>query len=100
MRKPKFVGVPFVLFGLAWVVIMALLVFGLWNALMPSLFGLHAVTLWQALGLFVLSRVLIGGFGGWGHRMRKARFVRRWNDLTPEERERFQQAMGSRCSAA
>jgi hypothetical protein len=26
--------------------------------------------------------------------MRKSRFVRGWNDLTPEERERFRQAMG------
>ena len=40
----------------------------LWNALLPSLFGWSAITFWQAVGLLVLSRILIGGLrGGWGH---------------------------------
>jgi hypothetical protein len=29
--------------------------------------------------------------------MRKSRFVHGWKDLTPEERQRFRQAMGSHC---
>jgi hypothetical protein len=40
---------------------------------------------------------LFGRFGGWGRRLHRARFVKGWNDLTPEERQRFRQAMGSRC---
>jgi len=73
--------------------IVGLVTVGLWNLLMPAIFGLPAISFWQALGLLVLSRVLFGGFAGWGHRMRKSRLVRGWNDLTPEERQRFSQAM-------
>lgn len=36
----------------------------LWNTLMVDIFNLKAITYWQALGLFVLSKILFGrGFG-------------------------------------
>lgn len=38
----------------------------LWNRLMPSLFGLRTIGFWEGVGLFVLARVLLGGFGGSG----------------------------------
>ena len=38
----------------------------LWNWLVPSLFGLRQLTLWEALGLLTLSRILFGGFGRGG----------------------------------
>ena len=47
-----------VLFLLANYVLMRL-----WNWLMPDLFGLTTVDYWQALGIFVLAK-LIFGFGG------------------------------------
>lgn len=31
----------------------------LWNWLMPEIFGLKAITIWQAAGLFVLSNLLL-----------------------------------------
>lgn len=34
----------------------------LWNWLMPVIFGLGLINFWQAVGLVVLSRLLIGGF--------------------------------------
>jgi hypothetical protein len=72
----------------------------LWNWLMPEIFGLHAITFWQGLGLFVLGKLLLGGFhhghrgggrGRWGREMRQ-----RWEGMTPEERERFQAGMRGR----
>ncbi len=42
----------------------------LWNALLPAIFGVVAITYWQALGLLVLGRLLFGGFGKMGHGMR------------------------------
>jgi hypothetical protein len=96
MRKVRFVGTRFVLFGIVWVGIVGLIVFGLWNVLMPPILGLRAISFWQALGLLLLSRMLFGGFGAWGSRMRKARFVRGWKDLSPEERQRFRKAMEPR----
>ena len=32
----------------------------LWNGLLPEMFGLPAVTFWQALGLCLLARFLFG----------------------------------------
>lgn len=94
MRRMRFVGLRFVLFGIVFAGVMGLATLGLWNALMPPLLGLPAISFWQALGLLLLSRLLFGRLGGWGSRMRKARFVRGWNHLTPEERQRFRRAMG------
>ena len=37
----------------------------LWNWLMPDLFGLSTITYWQALGIFVIAKLLFG-FGGGG----------------------------------
>jgi hypothetical protein len=96
MRKTRFVGMPFVLFGIVWVGTMGLVIFGLWNVLMPAIFGLPAIGFWQALGLLLMSRVLFGRFGGWRPRVSKPRFVRGWKDLTMEERLRFSRAMEPR----
>tara|TARA_R110002050_G_scaffold25604_2_gene68155 strand:- start:41 stop:457 length:417 start_codon:yes stop_codon:yes gene_type:complete len=38
----------------------------LWNWLMPELFGLTTITYWQAVGLFILLKILLGGCGGSG----------------------------------
>jgi hypothetical protein len=71
----------------------------LWNWLMPSLFGLHQITFWQAVGIMCLSWILFGRFIGgrspgrhWRGRMRE-----RWENMTPEEREQFRQGMRHRC---
>jgi hypothetical protein len=95
MRKPRVVGTPAVLFGIAWLGIMGLLSMGLWNVFMPAILRVPTISFWQALALFLLSRVLFGRFAG-GSWVRKSRFVRGWKDLTPEERERFRRGMGSR----
>ncbi len=62
---------------------------------MPSIFGLHTITFWQAIGLFVLSKLIFGGFhGGSGGRNHwKARMKERWDSMTPEEREKFRSGM-------
>jgi hypothetical protein len=71
--------------------ILGFVIMHLWNWLMPVLFGLRTITFWQALGLFLLGKLLFGGFhrhgGGhprWGRHMRE-----RWEQMNPEERERF-----------
>jgi len=79
---------------------MALMVFGvffLWNRVMPAVFGLNAITYWQALELMVLSWILFRGprgplmGGGWRHQMGK-----RWLKMTPAEREEFMRGLNSR----
>jgi len=74
----------------------------LWNWLAPTVFAGRTINFWQAWGIFLLSKLLFGGFhGGSGHRGR-ARLRDRWQHMTPEERERFRQTMsgGHESSAA
>ena len=71
----------------------------LWNWLAPALFGLKLITFWQALGLLVLCRILFGGFGMSGSASRRSRrqMFERWEQMTPEERERFRQRLYGRA---
>ena len=71
----------------------------LWNRLMPVIFNLHAISFWQALGLLVLSKILFGGFHGrpgFGGHWRQ-RMMERWEQMTPEEREKFRAGMRRGC---
>jgi len=94
MRRPRIVGGRIVLFGIVGLGIVGLVTMGLWNLLVPAILHLPAISFWQGLGLFLLSRVLFGRFAG-GRWMRRGRFVRGWHHLTPEERERFRRAVGT-----
>ena len=70
----------------------------LWNGLMPSLFGLRTITFWQAVGLVVLGRLLFGGFRpGFGGPPWRRHMMARWEQMTPEEREKFRAGMRGRC---
>ena len=75
--------------------ILGLMVMALWNAVIPGLFaGSRPIDYPHALGLLLLSRILFGGFrgrGGWHQR----RHWRRWEALTPEERDQFRKNMVS-----
>ena len=70
----------------------------LWNWLLPGLFGLATITFWQGLGLFVLGKLLFGGFRGFGpHRKRRDHWHKRWQRMTPEQREQFSRGMRRGC---
>ncbi|MGE5409909.1 MAG: hypothetical protein ACM3MI_03040 [Clostridiales bacterium] len=53
--------------ALAFIAIITLILMLLWNALLPAIFGLTSITYWQALGLFILSKILFSGFGRGPH---------------------------------
>jgi hypothetical protein len=66
----------------------------LWNSLMPSIFGLHAISFLQALGLLLLSKIIFGSFHGRSHRRRcgprwDRHMMQRWESMTPEERRKM-----------
>jgi hypothetical protein len=86
------------LFGALAVTVVSFVVMSLWNVLMPAIFTVHAINFWQALGLLVLSKILFGGFrpGAGGPRWRK-RMMQRWEQMTPEEREKFKAGMSRGC---
>jgi len=105
-RKWIFVG-PLVILGfLFFIAIGGFVVQLLWNWLLPPLFGWPSVTYFQALALLALCRILFGGFSGhrgygrhkgsrFGRKFRD-RMGERWAGMTPEERERFRDAMRRR----
>jgi hypothetical protein len=84
-------GVGIALLALLAVALLGLVVMSLWNWLLPAIFGLKAVSYWQAVGVLILSRLLLGGF----HRHHRPRFhhrqrmLERWGQMTPEAREQF-----------
>jgi hypothetical protein len=83
----------------------AVLVFGsvvmlLWNNILAPVLNVSTITFAQALGILVLSKILFGGFrGGWGPRRYywKQRMMQKWDNMTPEEREKFKYEWQSRC---
>jgi Ca2+/H+ antiporter, TMEM165/GDT1 family len=100
MRRHRILRVVKVL-GIVLVAVTAFsfAVMWLWNRLMPVIFGLHAISFWQALGLLVLSKILFGGFRGrpgFGRDWRM-RLIQRWESMTPEEREKFRAGLRGGC---
>jgi hypothetical protein len=85
--------------GVAFAVLFALffgwLVMLLWNWLVPGLFGLKAISYWQAFGITVLAKILFSGFhaplhkphGPWRHHLGH---YHRWiGGDTPRDQECF-----------
>jgi hypothetical protein len=99
MRRNRILrGLKFVLFATLALGVFSFVVMNLWNWLMPALFGWHLIGFWQAVGILVLSKILFGGFRprsgpGWHWRRR---MMERWEQMTPEEREKFREGMRGR----
>ena len=74
------------------------LVMVLWNWLMPALFyGAREINYLQAMGLLLLSKILFGGFHGRGGHAHWRQH--RLEQMTPEEREKFQAGLRG-CSSS
>ncbi|MCW3127728.1 MAG: hypothetical protein JWO03_3386 [Bacteroidetes bacterium] len=99
-----------VLIPIAFVTAAAFATMGLWNWLMPALFGFGSLTFLKALGIFALARLFFGGrgWGGWRHRRYawagghhgwynnaewQKRMQEKWQNMSPDQREKFK----SRC---
>ena len=87
----------FTALALVAIAVFSFVVMQLWNWIVPPVVGWHPITFWQALGLLVLSKILFGGFrGGLGRHMHwRRRMMERWEQMTPEEREKFREGMRS-----
>jgi hypothetical protein len=98
-RRWLWYGLRFAVFAVIAVVLVGAAVMLLWNALLPGLFGVPAITFLQAIGLLVLTRILVGGLRGrWGHHGHwRARMAERWERMSDEERAQFRGAMRRRC---
>ncbi len=91
--KGRFVFFP--LLAAAFLSIVGYVVMWLWNALLPEILGVNVITFWQAVGIFILSKILFGfGRGGrMGQSWKRGRMAERVKEMTPEEREVFRAKM-------
>ena len=80
-----FVGVFLTLIAAVSTIVMLL-----WNAILPEVTGVKPLNFWQAAGLFILSKILFGGFKGRrGHwkNSDKEHWRSKWMEMNPEERQ-------------
>ena len=89
-----------------YIVFFGTFVMALWNWLMPTLFNLPMITFSQALGLFVLGRILTGGFKvigmssmGSNHENweQQKRMFEKWQGMNPEDREKWREEWREKC---
>lgn len=84
----------------AFIAVIGWVVMSLWNALAPTLFGWPTLSFIQAMGLLILSRILFGGmrgFGGGPGMHFRRHMQERWEQMTPEEREKLRSGLRGRC---
>lgn len=50
----------------------------LWNGILPEVIGVKTITYWQAVGIFILCKLLFGGFkGGGNHHHKKHKMIKK-----------------------
>jgi hypothetical protein len=100
--RNRFIFIPLGIAAFLGVISFA--VMELWNNLLPAILHVGMITFWQAMGLFVLSKILFGfgkgrGFGGRrgvdGSWMR-GRMEERFKNMTPEQKAKFKEKMNDR----
>jgi hypothetical protein len=97
--KGRFIFVPI---GVAAILaLVSFVVMQLWNNLLPDILHAGTITYWQAMGIFILCKILFGfgpkGRGGAPWMRRKEMMRERLAGMTAEERENFKQQMKNRC---
>ena len=65
--------------GLAFIAVINLVLMLLWNALLPTLFGLKSIGYLQALGLLILSKIIFSGVGRSNKHYHKPPWVKKVN---------------------
>jgi Ca2+/H+ antiporter, TMEM165/GDT1 family len=96
----KIIG--FMVLGVLAVLVFGFVVMSLWNAILPAVLGVKTITFVQALGIFVLSKLLFGGFrggGGWGRKKHEWRMKmqEKWQNMSADERRQWKENMRGRC---
>lgn len=99
MKRSKLSKAVLIVIGIAAVAGLAgVVVMSLWNWLVPALFAGPVLHFWQALGLLVLTRILVGRVGrGNGHWGWRGRMRQDWQRMSPEEREKLRDTVLRRC---
>jgi len=94
----RFILIPIA--AAAFLSLISFIVMQLWNYLLPAILHVGAITFWQAMGIFILCKILFGfgrpgRFGGGAPWMR-GRMAERFKNMSPEEQARFKEQFGHR----
>ncbi|MHB1048679.1 MAG: hypothetical protein ACYC09_01270 [Bacteroidota bacterium] len=87
-------------FAAAVIAVFGFAVMQLWNWLIPEIFQGPTVTYWQAMGLLLLSHILVRGWNGsngWKSIRWKNKLEEKIAAMTPDEREKFKEEWRRRC---
>ncbi|TYA71549.1 hypothetical protein [Seonamhaeicola marinus] len=80
--------VGMIIFGGIFIIGLAILfgfiIMWLWNWLMPMIFGLTTLTFWQAVGVFILAKILLGGCNFGDSSSKKSKSSRKDKDCKGE----------------
>lgn len=99
-------GVRIFLGVLALVALLSFIVMSLWNGILVPVLHIGVISFWQALGIFILAKILFGFGGfrpGWGRKHEgghfewKRKMYERWQNMPLEEREKFKHEFRERC---
>lgn len=96
--KGRFVFIPVI--AAAFLSLVSFVVMQLWNNLLPGILHASVITFWQAMGIFILCKILFGfgkgGRMGGGPPWMRNRMQERFKNMTPEEKEQFKAKMSGR----
>jgi Ca2+/H+ antiporter, TMEM165/GDT1 family len=90
---PAVIIFPALILFVSWIVML------LWNAILPAVIHVEPVNFLQALGILILSRILVGGFRFFSrpwHRQSSA-MREKWMNMSAEEKEKFREEWKKRC---
>jgi hypothetical protein len=91
-----------ILIAAAAILLLTFIVMTLWNNILTPVLNVHSIDFGQALGILILSKILFGGFRGGGWRGRgkywSSEMRDKWQNMTPEEKEKFKQEWSKRCN--
>ena len=90
----------FLLAATGFIILVGNIIMLLWNAILPELTGVKPITFWQSVGLFILSKIL---FGGWhrgmrtSHRNHRHEWKEKWQHMSEEDRAQFKARWRAKC---
>lgn len=92
-------GAGMVLLFVVAFLLMGFAVMHLWNWLLPDLFHLPLINIYQAFGLVILSKLLFGGVRI--HTLqpmgKRKLWKAKWESMSDDERDNFKKEFAERC---
>ncbi|MBO0935165.1 hypothetical protein J2I47_01265 [Fibrella sp. HMF5335] len=94
--RKRFVWIP--IFAAAACALLSWAVMYLWNTVLVAVVTVRPVTFWQAAGLLLLSRLLLGSWpgGGRGRHGGGPAWRGKWQQMSDEDKRRFKEQFRAR----